>query len=99
MLVEDLIFLENNIVWFLNSVELYNILSYSRFFFLTTFYTNFRKRVHNLKETVNIQGFDRWLRRYDHISTNTKYYHIIERVYFIYRLLILFISTLSLLLF
>ena len=31
--IEDLNFLENNIVWFLNSVELYNILSYSRFFF------------------------------------------------------------------
>ena len=40
--IEDLIFLENNIVWFWNSldvqstassVELYNILSYSRFFF------------------------------------------------------------------
>ena len=31
--VEDLIFLENDIVWFLNSVEFYNILSYSRFFF------------------------------------------------------------------
>ena len=39
--IEDLIFLENNIVWFPNSldvqstdnsVELYSILSYSRFF-------------------------------------------------------------------
>ena len=40
--IEDLIFLENKIVWFWNSldvfstdssVELYDILSYSRFFF------------------------------------------------------------------
>ena len=40
--IEDLIFLQNNIVWFWNSqdaqstdssIELYNILSYSRFFF------------------------------------------------------------------
>ena len=40
--IEDLIFLQNNIVWFWSSrdvqstdssIELYNILSYSRFFF------------------------------------------------------------------
>ena len=63
--IEDLIFLENKIVWFWNSsdvlstdssVELFDIFSYSKFFFLTTFRTSFWKRVHNSKEIVNIQG-------------------------------------------
>ena len=62
--IKDLIFLENNTVWFWksldvqstdSSVELYNILSYSRFF-LATFFTDFWKRVHNSKEIVNLQG-------------------------------------------
>ena len=70
--------------------------------FLTTFCTSFWKKVHNSKEIVNLQGsffcFDLWLRRYQNIYTLKKYYYIIERVYFIYRLLILFISTFSFLL-
>ena len=62
--IKDLMFLENNIVWFWNSLEvqsanslaeLYNMLSYSRFF-LTTFCTSFWKRAHSSKEVVNIQG-------------------------------------------
>ena len=43
--------------------------------------------------------FDLWLRRYQNICTLPKYYYSIERVYFNCRLLILFISTFSLLLF
>ena len=36
--------------------------------------------------------FDCWLRRYDHIRTN-KDYDIIERVYFIFKLFIFFLSV------
>ena len=64
--MKDLIFLENNIVWFWNSldvqstdssVELYNILSYSRFFFKHLFAPVFGKEfLHNSKEIVNLQG-------------------------------------------
>ena len=43
--------------------------------------------------------FDLWLRRYQNICTLPKYYYSIERVYFNCRLLILFISTFSFLLF
>ena len=95
--IEDLIFLEYNIVWFWNSLDvqstdsslkLYNILSYSRFFFLTTFCTSFWKRVHNSKEIVNIQGFFVLTVGYVDMTTHpvTKYYYLIEGVYFIYKL-------------
>ena len=69
--------------------------------FLTTFYTSFWKRVHNLKEVVNIQGLLVLTVGYVDMTTYTptRYYYIIERVYFIYSLFILFISTLSFLLF
>ena len=69
--------------------------------FLTTFYTFFWKRVHNLKEVVNIQGLLVLTVGYVDMTTYTptKYYYIIERVCFIYSLFILFISTLSFLLF
>ena len=43
--------------------------------------------------------FDRWLRRFQNIYPLTKYYYIIERVYFIHNLFILFISTFSFLVF
>ena len=43
--------------------------------------------------------FDRWLRRFQNIYPLTKYYYIIERVYFIYNLFMLFICTFSFLLF
>ena len=76
---------------------------------LTTFSTSFWKRVHNSKEIVNIQGLFVATVGYVDMTTYplTKYYHrdispwnyyTIESVYFIYRLFILFISTLSLLL-
>ena len=88
--IEDLIFLENNIVWFWNPIVLWNYIIYFhiRGYFLITFCTSFWKRVHNSKEIVNLQGFvcfDRWLRRYDHIPLR-KYYYVIKRVYFIYKL-------------
>ena len=65
--------------------------------------------MHNSKEIVNIQGLFVLTVGYVDMTTYplTKYYHrdispwnyyTVERVYFIYRLLILFISTLSLLL-
>ena len=50
--------------------------------------------MHNAKEMVNLQGLFVLI-----VGTLTKYYNIIERVYFIYRLFILFISTLSFLMF
>ena len=55
----------------------------------------------NAKEVVNLQGLLVLIVGYVDMITYplTKYYFIIERVYFIYRLLILFISTLSFLLF
>ena len=67
--IKNLIFLENLTVWFRNSldvqstnssVELYNILSYSWFFFNSffnfLFCTSSWKKVHNSKEIVNLQG-------------------------------------------
>ena len=69
--------------------------------FSTAFCISFWKKVHNLKEIVNytrIVCFDRWLRRYDHISTN-KVLLYYWRVYFVYRLFILLITTFSFLLF
>ena len=101
---------ENNMVWFWNSlyvqssdssVELYNILSDSRFFFLTIFCTGFRKTVHNSKEIVNMRGLFVLTVGYVYMTTLpvANYCYIIERVYFIYRLLVLFMRTLSFLLF
>ena len=40
-----------------------------------------------------------YIRRYQYMNPLTKYYYIIERVYFIYRFFILFFGTLSFLLF
>ena len=129
--IENLIFLENNvnnIAWFWktldvqstdSSVDLFNTLLIrgsflSTFYtsfrkivhnskkivnllvsFLSTFYTSFRKIVHNLKEIVNLLGLLACL--FVDIKTYplTKYYYFYERVYFIYRLFILFISTFS----
>ena len=69
--------------------------------FLTTFCTSFWERVHNLKEIVNIQGLFVATVGYIDVTTYslTNHHYIIEKIYFIYRLLILFISTLSFLLF
>ena len=56
--------------------------------------------MHNSKEIVNIQGLFVLTVGYVDMTTYplTKYYYIIERVYFIYRLFVLFISTLPFLL-
>ena len=58
--------------------------------FLTTFCTSFLKRVHNSKETVNLQVLFVSAVGYVHIKTYSlkKYYYIVERVHFIYRLFI-----------
>ena len=110
--IENLIFLENNIVWFSNSlnvqstnssVGLYNTLSNSRFFFnfLITFCTSFWKVVHNSKEIVNLQVLFVWTVGYVNIKSYplTDYFYIFERANFIYKLFILFVSTFSLFLF
>ena len=57
--------------------------------------------MHDSKEIVNMKGLFVLTVGYVDITTYplTKYYYIIERVYFIYELLILFVSTLSFLLF
>ena len=54
-----------------------------------------------MKEVVNIQGLFVLTVGYVDKTTYplTKYYYIIERVYFIYRLFILFITTFSFLMF
>ena len=69
--------------------------------FLTTLCTSFWKIAHNSKETVNIQGLFVLTVGYVDMTTYplTKYYYIIERVDFIYRLFILCITTFSFLLF
>ena len=69
--------------------------------FITTFCHSFRKRVYYSKEIVHLQGLFVLTVSFVDIKTYpiTKYYYIIERVYFIYRLFILFISTFSFLLF
>ena len=58
--------------------------------FILTLCTSFWKRVHNSKEIVNLQGL--FVCVDIKIYPLTNYYYIIERVYFIYRLFILFIS-------
>ena len=57
--------------------------------------------MHNLKEIENMRGLFVLTVGYEDMTTYivTKYYYIIEGVYFIYRLLVLFMSTLSFLLF
>ena len=57
--------------------------------------------MHNLKEIVNLQNLFVLAGRYVDMTTNPlkEYYCTIERVYFIYKLFILFISTFSFLLF
>ena len=47
--------------------------------------------MHNAKEIVNLQSLLVLIDGY--VDRITKYYYIIERVYLIYRLLMLFIST------
>ena len=90
--IEDLTSLENNIVWFWNSLEVSSqlivqwnnvIYFHIRGSFLTTFCTSFSKRVHNSKEIVTLQGFFVLTVIYVDIKTYplTKYYYIIERVY------------------
>ena len=73
-------------------MELCNIFSYSRFLFKHFFATVFG-RVYNAKEMVNLQSLLALI-----VVTLTKNYNIIERVYFICRLFLLFISTFSFLL-
>ena len=107
--IEDLIFLENNIVWFWNSLDVqlpdssvgHMIYFHIQGSFLTTFCTSFWKRVHNPKEIVNPQGLFVLAVGYVDVKTYplTKYSYIIERLYFIYRLFKLFNSTFSFLLF
>ena len=57
--------------------------------------------MHNLKKIVNLQGLFVLAVSYVDMTTYplTKYYYIIERVYFIYQLFILFIIIFSFLLF
>ena len=57
--------------------------------FLTTFCRSFWKRAHNSKEIVNIQGLFVLTVGYVDVTTYplTKYYYIIERVYFFIRYL------------
>ena len=54
---------------------------------------SFWKRVHNAKEVVNLQGLLALIVGSVDVITYslTKYYHIIERVYFIYRLFIFYV--------
>ena len=62
-----------------------------------SFLTSFQRRVHNLKGIVNIQGLFLLTVGYIDMTTilQTKYYYIIDRAYFIYRLFVFFISILS----
>ena len=57
--------------------------------------------MHNSQEIVDIQGFFVLTVGYVDVITYplTKYYYIIEGIYFIYMLFILFVTTLSFLLF
>ena len=57
--------------------------------------------MYNSKEIVDLEGFFIWSVSYVDMTTYpaTKYYFIIERLYVIYRLLVLIISTFSFLLF
>ena len=68
--------------------------------FLATFCTSYWKKVHISNEIINLQGVCVLTVGYVDIKTYllTKYYYIIERVYFICNLFI-FISTFSFLLF
>ena len=69
--------------------------------FFNNFLHHFWKRVNNSKGIVNLQGLLMLIVVYVDMTTYplTKYYYIIERVYFIYQLFILFISIFSFLLF
>ena len=72
----------------------HNILSYLRFLQQLSC-TSFRKRALNSKDIVNIQIL--FVLTVGDVDMTTyplrKYYYIIERIFFIYRLFILFIST------
>ena len=69
--------------------------------FFNNFLHHFWKRVNNSKGIVNLQGLLMLIVVYVDMNTYplTKYYYIIERVYFIYQLFILFIIIFSFLLF
>ena len=108
--IKELIFLENNIVWFWTSLnvkstdssaEVHNILLYSRPFFSNFLHQLLEKSAYFKRncESAWFVCFYGWLRRYQNIYPLTKYYYITERVYFTYSLFILFISTFSFLLF
>ena len=88
-------FIQSTVQW--NYIIYFHI----RVSFWTTFSTSFLKGAHNLKEIANIQGLTVLTVSYLDMTTNplTKCYYINEIVYFIYRLFISFISTLSFLLF
>ena len=68
---------------------------------LTPISTAFWKIAHNLKEIVNVQVLFVLTVGYINMTTTPlrKYCYIIKGAYFIYRLFILFISTLSLFMF
>ena len=65
--------------------------------FFNNFLHHFWKRVNNSKGIVNLQGLLMLIVVYVDMTTYplTKHYYIIERVYFIYQLFILFISIFS----
>ena len=75
--IKDLIFFENNIVWFWNSLDIQSIDNSVEFViyfhirgsFLATFCTSFWRKVHNSKEIVNIQGLFAFTVSYLFIST------------------------------
>ena len=71
------------------------------FFFNNFLHYLFRKRVYNSKEIVDLEDFFILSVSCVDMTTYppTKYYFIIERLYVIYRLLVLIISTFSFLLF
>ena len=82
-----------------NYIIYFNIRGFSFNNFLHQY---FWKRVHNSKEMLNLQGLFVVL-TVGYVDMTiyplTKYYYIIEKLYFIYKFFILFISTFSFLLF
>ena len=86
-----------------SSVELYNIISYSRFLFWQFSAPVFRKSAEFERNCKSTRFACLFWPSYDQCDmTNhplTKYYYIIERGYFIYRWFRLFKSTFSFLLF
>ena len=82
-------------------MEFYNIFSYSKFFFKKLSEPVFGKECIMRKKRKFTKFFCVSIVGYVDMITYplTKYYYIIERVYFIYRLFILFASTFLFLLF